>query len=128
MYFLMCFIVLLRQLRRLYIGGFIFQVPPVYNYSTCRTNRVPTRSVRQVRVYAFGAPTTRLRVWCTYKALTNQGEVASVYRLRSLLQYKSQSPPSKRAYDTICILCPWTRLTCAIKLVQILISKRAQIS
>ena len=27
------------------------------------------------RVYAFGAPTTRLRVWYTYKALTYQGEV-----------------------------------------------------
>jgi len=63
--------VLLRQLRRLYISGFIFQVPPVYNYSTCRTNRVLTRSVRQVRVYAFSALTTRLRVWCTSKALTN---------------------------------------------------------
>jgi hypothetical protein len=75
MYFLMCFIVLLRQLRRLYTSGFIFQVPPVYNYSTCHTKRVLTRSVRRVRVNAFGAPTTRLRVWCTPKALTNQGEV-----------------------------------------------------
>ena len=36
---------------------------------------MPTRSVHQVRVYAFGAPTTRLRVWGTYEALTNQGEV-----------------------------------------------------
>jgi hypothetical protein len=62
MYFLIYFIVLLRQLRRLYTSGFIFQVPPVYNYSTCRTNRVLTRLVRQVRIYAFGAPTTRLRV------------------------------------------------------------------
>src|SRR5438132_11909886 len=44
------------------------------DYSTCRTSRVLTRLVHQVRVYAFGAPTTRLRVWCTYKALTNQGE------------------------------------------------------
>ena len=35
--------------------------------------RVFTRSVHQVRVYAFGAPTTRLRVWCTPEALTNQG-------------------------------------------------------
>ena len=34
----------------------------LYNYSTCRTNRVLTRSVRRVRVYAFGAPTTHLRV------------------------------------------------------------------
>ena len=54
--------------------GFIFQVPPVYNYSTCRTNRVPTRSVRQVRVYAFGVP-TRLRVWYTPETLASQGEV-----------------------------------------------------
>ena len=75
MYFLMCFMVLLRQLRRLYTSSFIFQVPLVYNYSTCRTNRVLTRSVRRVRVYAFGILTTRLRVQCTPKALTNQGEV-----------------------------------------------------
>ena len=73
--FPLCFTVLLKQLQRLYIGGFIFQVPLVYNYSTCRTNRVLTRSVRRVRVYAFSAPTTRLRVQCTSKALTNQGEV-----------------------------------------------------
>jgi hypothetical protein len=71
MYFLTCSIVLLRQLQRLYISGPIFQVPLVYNYSTYRTNRVLTRSVHQVRVYAFVAPTTRLRVWCTYEALTN---------------------------------------------------------
>ena len=57
----------------------------MYNYSTYRTNRVLTRSVRRVRVYAFGAPTTRLRVWCTYEALTNQGGGVSVYRPRSLL-------------------------------------------
>ena len=62
--------------------------------------------VHQVRVYAFGAPTTRLRVWCTPEALTNQGKDASVYRPRSLLQYNRQSPPSKRAYDTIRISCP----------------------
>ena len=85
MYFPLCFVVLLKQLRRLYTGGFIFQVPPVYNYSTCCTNHVLTRSVHQVRVYAFSALTTRLRVWCTYKALTNQGGGASVYRPRSLL-------------------------------------------
>ena len=71
MYFSLCFIVLLKQLWRLYIGGFIFQVPLVYNYSTYYTNRVLTRLVHQVRVYAFSALTTRLRVWCTYKALTN---------------------------------------------------------
>ena len=70
MYFLICFIVLLRQLRRLYISGPIFQVPLVYNYSTYCTNRVPTRSVRQVRVYAFGV-LTRLRVWCTPETLAS---------------------------------------------------------
>src|SRR6266702_1082145 len=63
--------VLLKQLQRLYSGGFIFQVSLVYNYSTCFTIRVLSRLVR---VYAFGAPTTRLRVWCTPEALTNQGE------------------------------------------------------
>ena len=56
----------------------------LYNYSTCCTNRVLTRSVYQPRVYALGAPTTRLRVWCTPGALTNQGGGASVYRPRSL--------------------------------------------
>ena len=45
------FMVLLKQLWRLYIGGFIFQVPPVSDYSTCYANRVPTRSVQQPRVY-----------------------------------------------------------------------------
>src|SRR6266702_8307196 len=29
---------------------------------------------RLVRVYTFGVPTTRLRVWCTFETLTNQGE------------------------------------------------------
>ena len=50
--FPLCFTVLLKQLRRLYTGGFIFQVPPVSDYSTCCTNRI----------YAFGTPTTRLRI------------------------------------------------------------------
>jgi len=113
MYFLLCFMVLLKQLRRLYISGFIFQVPPVYNYSTYCTNRVPTRSVRQVRVYAFGAPTTRLRVWCTYKALTNQGEDALVYRPRSLLytidshhlnKYTILHVSRARGYDSLVLL------------------------
>ena len=47
------------------------------NYSTCCTNRVLTRSVHQVRVYAFGAPTTVYTLVhqpLVYKALTNQGE------------------------------------------------------
>ena len=85
MYFLTCFIVLLRQLQRLYASGSIFQVPPVYNYSTCYTNRVPTRSVHRVRVYAFCAPTTRLRVWYTPKTLALGGG-AFVYRPRNLPQ------------------------------------------
>ena len=71
MYFLMYFTVLLRQLRRLSTSGFIFQVPLVYYYSTCYTNRVLTRSVRRVHVYAFSTLTTRLRVRCTPEALTN---------------------------------------------------------
>ena len=52
------------------------------DYSTCCTNaclRVLTRSVHQVHVYAFGAPTTRLRVWCTPEALTNQGGRTNQY-------------------------------------------------
>ena len=57
MYFLTSFIVLLRQLRRLYTSSSIFQVPPVYNYSTCCTNRVLTR---------FDTPSTRLRVRFAY--------------------------------------------------------------
>ena len=57
MYFLTSFMVLLRQLRRLYTSGSIFQVPPVYNYSTCCTNRVPTR---------FDTLSTRLRVRFAY--------------------------------------------------------------
>jgi hypothetical protein len=64
------FTILLKQLRRLYTGGFIFQVPPVSDYSTCVLTRIYAL-VHQVRVYAFGAPTTRLRVWCTPEALTN---------------------------------------------------------
>jgi hypothetical protein len=69
MYFFTSFMVLLRQLRRLYASGSIFQVPPVYNYSTCCTNRVSMRLVHRVRVYAFGALTTRLRVWYTPETL-----------------------------------------------------------
>ena len=61
MYFLTSFMVLLRQLRRLYTSSSIFQVPPVYNYSTCCTNRVPTR---------FDTPSTRLRVRFAYASGT----------------------------------------------------------
>ena len=57
MYFLTSFMVLLRQLQRLYTSGSIFQVPLVYNYSTCCTNRVLTR---------FDTPSTRLRVRFAY--------------------------------------------------------------
>ena len=50
--------------------------------------RVFTRSVHQPLVYAFDAPTTAfasLHQPPVYKALTNQGGGASVYRPRSLL-------------------------------------------
>ena len=83
-----------RNLRSTF-GQDIIQQLKLYNYSTYRTNHMPTRSVRQVRVYAFGAPTTRLRVWCTYEALTNQGEDASVYRPRSLLHTIDSHHPNK---------------------------------
>src|ERR1700679_1340218 len=60
--FLLCFTVLLEQLRRLYTGGSIFQVPPVSDYSTCCTNPVHTRSVRQpcLRVRCTDHPLTHL--------------------------------------------------------------------
>ena len=60
--FSLCFAVLLKQLRRLYTGGFIFQVPPVSDYSTCCTNPVRTRSVHQpcLRVRCTDHPLTRL--------------------------------------------------------------------
>ena len=47
----------------------------MFNYSTYCTNCIFTRSVHQPRVYIFGVPITRLCVWYTYKALTNQGVV-----------------------------------------------------
>ena len=62
--FLLYFIVLLKQLRRLYTSGFIFQVPPVSDYITWCTNaylRVRctsllfTRSMHQPLAYASGA-------------------------------------------------------------------------
>ena len=71
--FPLCFTVLLKQLWRLYIGGFIFQVPPVFDYSICCTNCMLTCLVHQVCVYAFSVLTTYLRVQCTPEALTNQG-------------------------------------------------------
>ena len=79
------------------------------NYSTCYTKRVPTRSVQQLRVYTFDAPTTAytsLHQPLVYKALTNQGGGVSVYRPHSLLQYRRQLPPSQRAYNTKRISCP----------------------
>ena len=106
--FLLCFTVLLKQLWRLYTSGFIFQVPPVYNYSTCRTNHVFTCSVHQPLAYASSA---LMKHWLI------RGD-ASVYRPRSLLQWNRQSPPSKWAYNTTSISCPWIRLNCIIKLIQ----------
>ena len=61
MYFFLCFMVLLRQLRRLYISGSIFQVLLVYNYSTCCTNCVLTR---------FDTPSIYLRVQVAYATNT----------------------------------------------------------
>ena len=81
--FPLCFTVLLRQLQRLYASGSIFQVPLVYNYSTCCTGRVLMRLIHRVRVYAFGVPTC-LCVWCTSKTLASQRRGALVYRPYSL--------------------------------------------
>ena len=99
----------------------------MYNYSTCYTSRVLTRLIYQARVYAFSVP-TRLRVQCTSETLASQGGGTLVYRPHSLPQQNRQLLPSKRAYNTIYISCPWIRLTCTIKLVQTLISERVQIS
>jgi hypothetical protein len=102
--FSLCFMVLLKQLQRLYIGGFIFQVPLMYitapvvpnTYLHSRyTNRVFIRSVHQPLTYASGA---LIKHWLI------RGD-ASVYRPYSLLQYNQQSP-SKRVYNTIRISCP----------------------
>ena len=57
----------------------------MYNYSTYYTDRVLTRLIYRVRVYAFGVP-TRLRVWCTPKTLASQGGGSLVYRPHSLPQ------------------------------------------
>ena len=95
----------IEALRRLYIGGSIFQVPPVSDYSTCYTNPVRTRLLRQLclRIQCTDHPLTHLvHLWST----DSSGGGAPVYRPRSPPQYKRQSPPSKRAYDTIRILCP----------------------
>ena len=56
----------------------MFRIPIdlLSDYSTCCTKRVPTRSVQQLRVYTFNAPTTAytsLHQPLVYKALTNQG-------------------------------------------------------
>ena len=45
---------------------YLIIIPVILTVFTC--------SVHQLRIYAFGAPTTCLRVWCTPEALTNQGE------------------------------------------------------
>ena len=120
--FLLYFTIPLKQLRRLYTGGFIFQVPPVYNYSTCCTNRVLTWLVHQVRIYAFSVPTTCLYIWCTNHLLVKhwliRGEAHQYIDHVVCFGTGSKSPPSKRAYNTIRISCFWIWLTCIIKLIQ----------
>ena len=107
LYISFTFTVLLKQLRRLYTGGFIFQVLLVSDYINAYLYIYCTSLLFTRLVYQLPA--------C--KALTNQGGSASVYRLRSLLWYRRKSP-SQRAYDTICISCPGIWLTCTIKLVR----------
>ena len=98
-----------------------------FKYRQCLITAPDVRT----RIFAFGALASRLRVRYTnhclrisapttvYKALTNQGGGASVYRPRSLPQYKRQLP-SKRAYNTIRVFrAPGYDLLRAIKLVRI---------
>ena len=65
-----------------------------------------TRSVHQPLVYAFGALTTRLRVWCTPEALTNQGEAHQYIDHVVCFNTTDSHHRLKRAYDTIRISCP----------------------
>ena len=110
MYFLRSFIVLLRQLQRLYASGSIFQVPLVYNYSTCCTDRVLTRSIQQVRVYAFGVP-TRLRVWCTPETLASQGGCVSIQTTQpTLIELTVTTIPKSIRYYTYFVPRDITRL------------------
>ena len=85
-------------------GGYT-QVVSFFKYRQCL---IILPSVR-TRIYAFGAPASCLRIRCTNYLFTKlwliRGD-ALVYRPRSLLQYKRQSPPSQRAYDTTRISCP----------------------
>ena len=61
-YFLLYFTVLLKLLRRLYIGGSIFK------YRQCLIIAPGVRT----RIYAFVAPASRLRVRCTNYLLTRR--------------------------------------------------------
>ena len=72
----MYFICVLRFYQSNY-GGYT-QVVSFFKYRQCLIIApvVLTRIyalIHQVRVYAFGAPTTRLRVWCTPETLASQG-------------------------------------------------------
>jgi hypothetical protein len=71
-----------------YVIDIIISLPLiVYNYSTCRTNRVLTRSVRRVRVYAFGTPGTRLRVRYAGYAFTRSVHQPPAYASGALLRH-----------------------------------------
>src|ERR1700730_4922172 len=74
--FLLYFTFLLKQLRRLYAGGFIFQVPPVSDYITWCTNaylRVRCTSLLFTRSMHRPLLTRRCTNHLFTKALTNQG-------------------------------------------------------
>ena len=62
MYFSFMFYSCIEAITEVYTGGSIFQVVPVSDYSTCYTNPVRTRSVRQpcLRIQCIDYPLTRL--------------------------------------------------------------------
>ena len=70
--------------------------------------------------YAVGRSSRKSRSFCK----TSQQKAQHYDKPHSLLQYNRQSP-SKQVYNTTCISCPWIRLNCTIKLVQIVISLRS---
>jgi hypothetical protein len=123
LYFLLCFTVLLKCLRRLYAYGSIFKccqciiTAPVNNHCTCwRTNPLLTKHwlIRGTSVSVYIDHVTYFNRITT---VTNPNEHIVLYVLRApgpdcSMYYLSDtnSHQSLRAYSTIRITCPGTRL------------------
>ena len=67
--FLLYFTVLLKQLRRLYTGGFIFRVPPVPDYITWCTN-----AYLHIQCTSLSFTRSMHQPLLTRRCMTNQGE------------------------------------------------------